>query len=84
MFRLLRLLAVISAGVGAGFVLAIFFLWTFALDIQSQRTSFTYRVNEDGSLSAIPAVVDGFSLQMHAEPYRPTAVVDLFDPKDSP
>lgn len=77
MMRLLRYLLAIVAG----FALALYFQWTLSLNLSNDRAVYEYRTDPtDGLLIRLPIVVEEFNISLTAQPYRPAATFDLFDP----
>lgn len=61
-----------------------FFTWTYTVEWHRAKATFAVMTDKDGDLCRVPTSTDEASFSAHAEPYRPSPVVDLFEAKPKP
>jgi hypothetical protein len=86
MRRLLKtaiVLSVLSLGLIAGFIIALFSVWTGVLDVSHSVADYQYLQDKDGNYLKVPTHEESLSISAHTEPYRTSPVVDLFNDKEA-
>lgn len=83
MLRVIRFAAVVILGLVAGFLVALWSTWTYAMEFNHTKVDYVVMNAPNGDILKIPVHEEQMSFSAHSEPYRTSPVVDLFNNKEA-